>query len=87
MTHVAQGQPQYQPPPDELRKMTQFASTVVRLLEELKRLTLDGHASHTSFSEDARAPKRPWEDMSREADSPGQSEVRHAVANTLVSEL
>ncbi|KAI0783840.1 hypothetical protein BC629DRAFT_1678240 [Irpex lacteus] len=70
-----QGQPQYQPPPDELRKMTQFASAVVRLLEELKRLTSpDNHAPQSAYAEDARAPKRPWEDMSREEELAGQSE-------------
>ncbi|KAI0342646.1 hypothetical protein BDW22DRAFT_1330265 [Trametopsis cervina] len=70
-----QGQSQYQPPPDELRKMTLFASTVVRLLEELKRVASpEAHAPQSAFSEDARAPKRPWEDVSREEDTPGQSE-------------
>ncbi|KAI0091129.1 hypothetical protein BDY19DRAFT_933976 [Irpex rosettiformis] len=70
----AQSQPQYQPPPDDLRKMTHFASTVVRLLEELKRLTSpDAHVPQSSYSDDARAPKRPWEDMSREEEMPGPS--------------
>lgn len=59
--------------------MTQFASTVVRLLEELKRLTTpDGHAPQSAFSEDARPPKRPWEDLSREEEAVDQSEVRGA---------
>ena len=72
---TAQSQAQYQPPPEELRKMTQFASTVVRLLEELKRLTTpEGHAPQSSFPEDARPPKRPWEDLSRE-EVADQSEV------------
>ncbi|KAI0682554.1 hypothetical protein BC835DRAFT_1298683 [Cytidiella melzeri] len=74
-TYEMRVQPQFQPPQDELRKMTQFASTVVRLLEELKRITApEGHAPQSAFSEDARTPKRPWEDMSREDDGPGQSE-------------
>lgn len=75
-TPEAQGQAQYQPSPEELRKMTHFATTVVRLLEELKRMTSpEGHAPQSSFSEDARAPKRPWEDIAREEDMPVQSEV------------
>ena len=57
--------------------MTHFATTVVRLLDELKRLTSpDAHVPQSAYSEDARAPKRPWEDVVREEEIPGPSEVR-----------
>ena len=77
--HTAQLQashPHAQPPPQEVADMTWRADTVMRLLEEVRRLSLpEGIASREnppptsapSAPEDhARPPKRPWEDMARE---------------------
>ncbi|KAL6301381.1 hypothetical protein BKA93DRAFT_738877 [Sparassis latifolia] len=68
--------PNAQPSPPELQEMTHHASTVVRLLEDLRRLSELGEGmpkeNAPPFSvpeEQSRPPKRPWEDMSRE-DSP-----------------
>lgn len=56
--------------------MSDFASTVVRLLEELKRLTTsDQHAPSSAVTEDARPPKRPWEDLSQEEEQAARIEV------------
>lgn len=49
--------------------MTQFANIVVRLLEDLRRMTGPEDkrepAPPAPVPEDNRPPKRPWEDMSR----------------------
>ena len=56
--------------------MTEFASMVVRLLEDLKRLTTpDQQAPPSAVTEDARPPKRPWEDSSREDEQAARIEV------------
>ncbi len=66
------GQPHVQPPPSELQEMTQRASQVVRLLEELKRLSIPNDqipkelSAPIGASDEHRPPKRPWEDVSRE---------------------
>ncbi|CAL1717079.1 unnamed protein product [Somion occarium] len=64
--------PNMQPSPSELHEMAQRASTVVRLLEDLRRLDLPAdqppkeESSHNGISDEHRPPKRPWEDMSRD---------------------
>ena len=77
--HTAQLQathPNAQPSPQEVADMTWRADTVMRLLEDVRRLSLpEGTvprenppaSSVPSAPEDhARPPKRPWEDMARE---------------------
>ena len=61
--------------------MSQFATTVVRLIEDLRRMTMSDDKREAmppnTASDDSRPPKRPWEDLSR--DDPnhlGHSEVR-----------
>ncbi|CCM01506.1 uncharacterized protein FIBRA_03562 [Fibroporia radiculosa] len=69
-------QPHVQPSPNELQEMSWRAGTVVRLLEDLRRISSSedaaprdaGHApvASNASEEHSRPPKRPWEDMSRE---------------------
>ncbi|KAH9928389.1 uncharacterized protein B0H18DRAFT_1001097 [Fomitopsis serialis] len=75
-------QPQAQPSPHEVAEMTWRANTVMRLLEEVRRLSLpEGAAPKESApavapapgvpEDHTRPPKRPWEDMAREeSDTP-----------------
>ncbi|KAI0067301.1 hypothetical protein BV25DRAFT_1819632 [Artomyces pyxidatus] len=62
--------PDAQPSTAELTEMGQHASQVVRLLEDLRRLSLSEHElakdSVAPVPEDHRPPKRPWEDMTSE---------------------
>lgn len=58
--------------------MTQRASTVVRLLEELKRLSIPDQVpkelpASNGASDEHRPPKRPWEDSSRDEAGGGSS--------------
>ena len=70
---------QGQPGPQELRDMTHFATLVVRLLEDLRRLTVPDEKREplppSALPEDSRPPKRPWEDMARD-DPSRHPEVR-----------
>jgi len=63
-----------QPLPAEVTEMTHRAGQVVRLLEELRRMThpevdrlkIDTSVGGLNSAEDHRPPKRPWEDLSRD---------------------
>ncbi|OBZ66141.1 hypothetical protein A0H81_13713 [Grifola frondosa] len=77
VSHYAElvaSQPQMQPSPPELEEMTYHAATVVRLLEDLRRMNAsddapakDGLGMPLNGADDhSRPPKRPWEDLSRE---------------------
>jgi hypothetical protein len=50
--------------------MSQFANIVVRLIEDLRRMTVQDDRRDTvppsSVPEESRPPKRPWEDISRD---------------------
>ncbi|KAJ3474715.1 hypothetical protein NLI96_g12301 [Meripilus lineatus] len=70
--------PHVQPSPSEIHEMTQRASTVVRLLEELKRLSIPDQVpkelpASNGASDEHRPPKRPWEDSSRDEAGGGSS--------------
>ncbi|KAI0719409.1 hypothetical protein C8T65DRAFT_706431 [Cerioporus squamosus] len=76
---LANTHPHVTPAPPEIEEMNHHASTVVHLLEELRRLDTgeepprkDGYAATTANppEEHTRPPKRPWEDMAREGDQP-----------------
>ena len=61
--------------------MSGFAHHVVRLIEDLKRMTIHDDKQEALPPlpplDDPRPPKRPWEDMSREGtDHLSHSEVR-----------
>ena len=71
--------PQAQPAPQEIKEMNYHASTVMHLHESLRRLEFgeeasrkegDYPASANPTDEQARPPKRPWEDMAREGEPP-----------------
>lgn len=82
--------PHAQPPQDELAEMSQRAITVVRLLEEYRRMNLPEAERAKLLNDpgrvspdDSRPPKRPWEDMSQDgvtplAESSGFPDVGHA---------
>jgi hypothetical protein len=62
--------------------MGQRASVVIRLCEELKRLSLSegelakGPAIASPSQEEHRPPKRPWEDTSADGGTGTDAEVR-----------
>ena len=68
--------PQIQPGPPELEEMNHRASTVMRLLDDLRRLDAGEDISRkepangviTPAEEHPRPPKRPWEDMARDGE-------------------
>ncbi|TBU33394.1 hypothetical protein BD311DRAFT_434084 [Dichomitus squalens] len=77
--NVTRQHPQAQPAPQEIEEMNYHASTVMRLLEDLRRLEGgedtsrkegDYPASTNPAEEQVRPPKRPWEDMAREGEPP-----------------
>jgi hypothetical protein len=71
IAQIQQSNPNIQPTESELLEMSQRAMTVVRLLEELRRLNApEGEQSREAPSnamqqspDDPRPPKRPWEDI------------------------
>lgn len=67
-------QAQSQPDPDELRNMSYSAALVVRLLDDLRRMSIPPEQRQNLPSnpvpEEPRVPKRPWEDVAREDDPP-----------------
>ncbi|KAI0707253.1 hypothetical protein C8Q76DRAFT_148036 [Earliella scabrosa] len=75
---MASTHPNVAPPPPEIEEMNHHASTVVHLLEELRRLDSGEDVSRKEAypapanpaDEHTRPPKRPWEDMAREGDPP-----------------
>ncbi|KAL4244295.1 hypothetical protein ABKN59_010070, partial [Abortiporus biennis] len=75
-------QSQLQPSAEEVQEMAQRATTVVRLMEDLRRLSLPEEQLKQLAStvaqahvqqEESRPPKRPWEDISREDGNVPQS--------------
>ena len=62
------------PSPEELAEMSRRAAEVVRLLEEYRRANLPEServkldSAAAIISADARPPKRPWEELSRDDD-------------------
>lgn len=75
-----------QPRKDELVEMAQRAANIVRLLEDLRRVVLPDHVpssadknglgnGHVVNGDDYRPPKRPWEEISKEAGESLQSPV------------
>ncbi|TFY57953.1 hypothetical protein EVJ58_g6710 [Rhodofomes roseus] len=91
-------QPHAQPSPQEVAEMTWRANTVMRLLEEVRRLSLPegavpresapAPAAPPSVPEDhTRPPKRPWEDMAREEnDAPAPNSYPDAQAQFEISD-
>ncbi|KAI0326412.1 hypothetical protein GY45DRAFT_1285530 [Cubamyces sp. BRFM 1775] len=75
-TQAAATHPQIQPGPPELEEMNHRASTVMRLLDDLRRLDAGEDISRkeptngavTPAEEHPRPPKRPWEDMARDGE-------------------
>lgn len=61
--------PNVQPSAEELAEMNTRAVTVVRLLEEFRRMSIPederDKLEASSSMEDHRPPKRPWEDISQ----------------------
>lgn len=66
-----------QPSPTELADMARHANQVVRLLEDLRRMSLpesergvkvdsSNNVGAVNSSDDHRPPKRPWEDMAQD---------------------
>ena len=83
LANLTRQHPQAQPAPQEIEEMNYHASTVMHLLEDLRRLEGgeevsrkegDYPASANPADEQARPPKRPWEDMARD-DEAGPSGV------------
>ena len=79
VANLTRQHPQAQPAPQEIEEMNYHASTVMHLLEDLRRLEGgeevsrkegDYPASANPADEQARPPKRPWEDMAREGEPP-----------------
>jgi hypothetical protein len=71
--------PHAQPSPAELAEMNTRAVTVVRLLEEFRRMSIPederDKMDSSSSMEDHRPPKRPWEDISHDPGGDGGTEV------------
>ncbi|OJT02478.1 hypothetical protein TRAPUB_7045 [Trametes pubescens] len=78
--------PHVQPAPPEIEEMNSRASTVVRLLDDLRRLdagedinrkeSVNGAA--TPAEDHPRPPKRPWEDMARDGEPPSSASYSDA---------
>ncbi|KAI0367983.1 hypothetical protein BV20DRAFT_1037362 [Pilatotrama ljubarskyi] len=75
-TQAATANPHMQPAPPEIEEMNSRASTVMRLLDDLRRLDAGEDISRkestngtaTPADEHPRPPKRPWEDMARDGE-------------------
>ncbi|KAL1738980.1 hypothetical protein HDZ31DRAFT_86041 [Schizophyllum fasciatum] len=80
-SHLQASLPHMKPGPEELSQMNRRAEEVVRLLGDLRSMSLTETErakleSAPSFRapEEHRVPKRPWEDMDRDSDA-GQDEL------------
>jgi hypothetical protein len=77
----ASGTGAQKPSQAEITEMGQRANVVMRLCEELKRLSLSegelakGSTTVVTPPEEHRAPKRPWEDLSADGATGTDAEV------------
>jgi hypothetical protein len=80
--HLQNNVPHAQPQPAEFSEMAQRAAQVVRLLEELRRMTHPDadrlKMDALSAADDHRPPKRPWEDLSQEGAEGGADVCCHS---------